>query len=159
MRSYYFILESHLRRRMKNATEPMYLSLLSGIGWGNGYVLVDKSHEWYGVHYDSINADAHGGLTLSENFNSIDIDDWFADCEFKLSNDMDEIVKSNGYKAFDNYWLIGFDTGHAGDGPHIDKEYVWNETEKLYKQYIEASNVSQRKKKLKNIKKLLQKKE
>ena len=30
-------------------------------GWGNGYVLIPRGHPWYGVDYDQISCDVHGG--------------------------------------------------------------------------------------------------
>lgn len=35
-------------------------------GWGNGYVNLPKGHKYYGVYYDEIPVDVHGGLTFSE---------------------------------------------------------------------------------------------
>lgn len=35
-------------------------------GLFNGYVAVPKGHPWFGVDYDSIWADVHGGLTYGE---------------------------------------------------------------------------------------------
>jgi len=35
-------------------------------GWGNGYVKLPAGHKYYGVHYDDIPVDVHGGLTYSE---------------------------------------------------------------------------------------------
>lgn len=34
-------------------------------GWGNGYVHLPKGHKWYGVDYDDIPVDIHGGLTYA----------------------------------------------------------------------------------------------
>lgn len=44
------------------------ITWLDGIdtGWGNGYVKLPKGHKYYGVHYDDIPVDVHGGLTYSE---------------------------------------------------------------------------------------------
>lgn len=53
-------------------------------GW-LGYVRIPENHPWYGVFYDDIPADVHGGLTYGDT-----IDD------------------------FDGYWL-GFDFMHYGD--------------------------------------------
>jgi hypothetical protein len=40
-------------------------------GWGNGYVDLPKTHPMYGVQYDDINVDVHGGLTYSEEVNGM----------------------------------------------------------------------------------------
>lgn len=55
------------------AKKEMFIHLiqinwLDGIdhGWGNGYVNLPKWHKYYGVHYDNIPVDVHGGLTYSE---------------------------------------------------------------------------------------------
>lgn len=59
-----------------------------GCGFWCGYVGVKAGHRLYGVHYDDINADVHGGLTYS--------------------GYLDEI-------GVDRRWWIGFDCAHAGD--------------------------------------------
>lgn len=45
--------------------ENTWMSFISH-GWGNGYIHLPKGHPWYGMHYDHIPADVHGGLTFSE---------------------------------------------------------------------------------------------
>jgi hypothetical protein len=58
----------------------------------NGYVGVDRSHPWFGEHFDNSklrNVIVHGGLTFSQ---------------------------KGGFDNFKKkYWYLGFDTSHAGD--------------------------------------------
>ena len=49
--------------------EITWLSLMDGVGWGNGYVSVPKDHPWYGKDYNDIEVEIHGGLTFSESIN------------------------------------------------------------------------------------------
>lgn len=35
-------------------------------GWGNGYVALPEGHKYFGVDYNSIEVDVHGGLTFSQ---------------------------------------------------------------------------------------------
>lgn len=80
------------------------ITWLDGIphGWGNGYVALPKDHKYYGVDYDSIPVDIHGGLTFSDEWQ-----DWMPE-EFK------------------DCWIVGFDTAHYGD--NHTKQEVENET-------------------------------
>ena len=54
----------------------------------NGYVGVTKENKLYGVHYDNVGFNVHGGLTFS------DIWEWF---------------------QLEDVWWFGFDTAHGGD--------------------------------------------
>ena len=47
-------------------TESVLDRNIVDIGWGNGYVDVPNSHPIFGVHYDEIDVDVHGGLTYSQ---------------------------------------------------------------------------------------------
>lgn len=38
----------------------------NGGGFRCGYILIPKSHPWYGVDYDNIQAEVHGGLTFAD---------------------------------------------------------------------------------------------
>lgn len=38
---------------------------MEGIGQYNGYVNLPKGHRWYGLDYEKIPVDIHGGLTYS----------------------------------------------------------------------------------------------
>lgn len=56
-----------------------------------GYVSVPKTHIAYGIYYDDVHVNVHGGLTFSD------------------------YAKHNKYlKGKDTYWF-GFDCAHAGD--------------------------------------------
>ena len=61
-------------------------------GWGNGYVAVPQGHPWFGKHYDSIQADVHGGLTYSNKGG-----------------------KGFGPSDTTDMWVVGFDTAHFND--------------------------------------------
>lgn len=78
-------------------------------GWGNGYVAVPKGHIFYGIDYEHLWFDVHGGVTWSE------------------------IETIDGI----DYYVLGFDTAHSGDSPkNRPKEYVIEETERFYQQVI-----------------------
>lgn len=64
--------------------------LMQHMAFRTGYVGIPKGHKLYGVGYDGIGIDCHGGLTYS-------------DKSLALQNDEDT-------------WWIGFDTGHYCDG-------------------------------------------
>lgn len=78
-------------------TKPAWacLSVQQIGGWGNGYVCLPPNHKYFGMHYDDIPIDAHGGLT-------------FADYADRL--DWDEIPE-----GCDGWYIIGFDTMHYND--------------------------------------------
>lgn len=80
-------------------------------GWGNGYVLVPKGHKYYGLNYDDIPVDVHGGLTFSKH------------------------IKGDERGNFSDGFWIGFDTAHHNDT--LDKwseNKVLEETINLFKQ-------------------------
>lgn len=91
-------------------------------GYGNGYVIISKSHPLYGSHYDDTHfphLDVHGGIT-------------WADDELPVSD-----VEFIGPKpdSIDGYWVLGFDTCHHGDNlTNWDREAVIKETVNLQKQ-------------------------
>jgi hypothetical protein len=60
-------------------------------GWGNGYVIVDKTHPAFGLKYPNVNV--HGGITYCE--------------EVKESKFFDIYVEHG--------WVFGFDTGRLED--------------------------------------------
>lgn len=47
------------------AESPLTRLSILDFGWGNGYVNLPPGHRWYGLHYDQIDVDVHGGLTFS----------------------------------------------------------------------------------------------
>lgn len=85
-------------------------------GWGNGYIGVPPEHPWFGIDYNDIQCDVHGGLTYS------------ADHKPK--------------EKPDGYWWIGFDTGHYSDNKfNCPESYVDEQIDSLYRQAVEACNV------------------
>lgn len=90
-------------------------------GWGNGYVAIPKSanHPWFGKGYDVIPVNVHGGLTFARSTN-----------DYAWHREWDE-----------EHWVVGFDTAHGGDGPHLDEEWVKNETENLRIQLVVISAI------------------
>lgn len=72
----------------------------SGVGWGNGYVVIPKGHALHGKSQNEIHEllpdlNVHGGLTLSDPASDFD---W------------PEIPSS-----LKDGWVVGFDTCHHGD--------------------------------------------
>lgn len=82
----------------------------------NGYIAILPEHPFYGKSYDEVNEMldkkdfyVHGGLTLAEN----------------SSFCPDLPIKSK-------YWILGFDTRHAGDtSAYWTEERTWEEANKL----------------------------
>jgi hypothetical protein len=88
------------------------------VGWGNGYVLVDKTSPWWGKHYDEVDCKVHGGLTFSEEVTSDFINSW------------PELSPPDI-----GMWCFGFDTAHYQDNPHVwPKSRVEEETQNLFDQ-------------------------
>jgi hypothetical protein len=113
-------------------------------GWGQGYVLLPEIHPFYGKHYDDINVDIHRGLTFSNKFESKNFLKWIE--EYEIDGD----VTKDNYHIFDNYWMIGFDTSHAGDSLYsCPKSYVLNQAEYLLDQCVSDNIKKIRKFKLK----------
>ena len=143
---YYFILHS------KFHVDPKSYSI--DFGWGNGYVLIPKGHKLYGVHYDSIDIYAHGGLTYSNNY-----DGWIENYlnkgyDYELGNNLRKRIDEEGYDFLKDYWVIGFDTGHHGDSlKNCTKEYVFNEAKKLYQECFNSDPKYIRKLKLEELEK------
>lgn len=83
----------------------------------NGYIAVLPEHPFYGKGYDEVNEMldkkdfyVHGGLTLAENSSF---------CPY-LPTEANQ------------YWILGFDTRHAGDtSTYWTEERTWEETDKL----------------------------
>lgn len=83
-------------------------------GYANGYVGVPPGHPWYGINYNSIDVDVHGGLTFSEHKLPF--------CELD-----------------DEIWWVGFDVCHYGDDSlNCDKTFCLQELERLYQQALAA---------------------
>ena len=90
------------------------------VGWGNGYVLVDKTNKWYGKDYDEVDCEVHGGLTFGQEVTEKFIENWPELTPADLGT-----------------WCFGFDTAHLGDNPlKWTKSKVEEETKKLFNQLI-----------------------
>jgi hypothetical protein len=93
-----------------------------GAGYGNGYVAVPPGHPLHGLHYDAVDVDVHGGLTLANG------------TEFIYENPM---IKREDIEFLDGevpegYWIFGFDTCHAFDSLESwPRERVIGETMRL----------------------------
>jgi hypothetical protein len=116
-------------------------------GWGNGYVLLPKFHPFYGIHYDDINVNIHGGLTYSTKFKSDNFSEWIKN--YEIGGDVNE----DNFKDFDDYWIIGFDTGHSGDNSYNwSKSNVLNEANDLLDQCLDIKEINIYKRKLRSEK-------
>jgi hypothetical protein len=72
-------------------------------GFANGYVILHRGHPYFGVEYDDIPVEVHGGLTFSE---------------------PDEVYDT---------WIVGFDTAHVDDNKlTCNRACCEAETIKLY---------------------------
>lgn len=88
-------------------------------GWGNGYVVLPKTHPYYGK--EEIPVDVHGGLTFTE----YGIDYFLEGTPWPEMRDCDA---SAG-------WIVGFDTMHYGDTLSTwPRERVIKETLRLKEQ-------------------------
>ena len=87
----------------------------------NGYVVVDKEHPYYGMSYDNVPVDVHGGVTWSQS----------GSCS-KFSELKEE------YRNED-HWVFGFDTAHPGDSTYNwTKERTENEAAEMCSQFYIA---------------------
>ena len=85
-------------------------------GWGNGYVLIPKEHEYYEIPYDEIDIDVHGGLTYSDYITKD-----FLDRSDLPKSEIDKI-------DLDHWWCIVFDSAHYGDNEYnCPESYVENQ--------------------------------
>lgn len=86
-------------------------------GWGNGYVLIPKGHKLFGVDYNDIDVNVHGGLTYSQEITADHIE--------RLGLEVEDI----------GMWCVGFDTAHYQDTlSEWSKEKVQEEANKLMNQ-------------------------
>ena len=106
---------------VKETTAFDYTTLKKG--WGNGYVIIDFSHPYFGLtEWDAYGQknqiirgplNVHGGITFEQ---LVDRHDW--------------IPRS--------HWTLGFDTAHSGDTLETwPKERVELETKELFCQLME----------------------
>lgn len=132
----WFVKECHLRKSREMALyglsefqrgrESFYRSMVDGIGWGNGYVIIPRNHKFWhlGVLDDGpYEIDVHGGFTYSNSF--VDAIDWYPFGQ-KLYN---ELKEKSGYR---DAWVFGFDTAHINDDiVKWPKERVIKHTKRL----------------------------
>lgn len=132
---YTFVIESHIRRKLAlelAELESLKLSFKYDTGWGNGYVLLPPNHPFYGKDYDDLAITAHGGLTFGSKFDSEYFLEWIKDLQIEGD------VNVENFQNFDDYWMIGFDTGHYGDDIiNCPLQYVINETENILYQCLD----------------------
>jgi hypothetical protein len=117
------IIESSMKR--------LSLDSFFEFGWGNGYILLPQNHPFYGKDYDSVPISVHGGVTFGQVFDSDSFKEWIEKREFFGD------INFDNYQKFNNYWILGFDTGHCGDNPiYCSKDYVENETNSMLEQCL-----------------------
>ncbi len=97
-----------------------------------GYVGVPKGHRYYGVRYDDVDVDVHGGLT-------------FADKCSPGAEEGHDICHLPSPGESDDVWWLGFDCAHymdycprlpVAEGHYRDVYYVKQECQKLAAQLI-----------------------
>lgn len=106
---------SNLKEFIQETTlNPKY----STVGWGNGYVAIPPNHKYYGIDYDNIPVDVHGGLTFGQMVKTMNKNQW-----------------PNLPENIENWYVIGFDTAHVNDNlSNWPKKRVLKETLKLKEQ-------------------------
>ena len=98
-----------------------------GVGAANGYVAVPKDHPYYGLGYDDVDVDVHGGLTYSASGEDV----------LESSPSIDILEGNEG--NLKDYWVFGFDTCHYGDTLETwPMKAVISETLNLKRQLEEA---------------------
>lgn len=115
-----FVVESPLKQRIlvSSTVGEFELNLLNKFGWGNGYVVLEKTHPWYGYDDSAIPVDVHGGITYAKIIN-------------------EDVIKNFSPELDDNdlgKFIIGFDTAHYNSGKYWTEERVREETEDLLRQ-------------------------
>jgi hypothetical protein len=96
---------------------------MSSAGYANGYVAIPKEHPLYGISYNDVDVDVHGGLTFAEK--SEVVNDLFD----KNKTEYLESELPNGY------WVFGFDTMHFMDNlDNCPREWCIAETNRLKQQ-------------------------
>lgn len=114
------------------------LFVRNGVGALCGYVGVAEGHPWFGVEYEHVDADVHGGLTYSD-FCQDGAPDDHTICHIVDPGENDRV------------WWLGFDTAHMGDrcpryepfgsrDVYRDRGYVRAECASLARQAVEAAS-------------------
>ena len=123
---YTLVIENHFRKTFSGG------GFAFDFGWGNGYVLLPLNHPLYGVDYNVLNVNVHGGLTFGEKFEANNFPLWVRDSE------IDGDVTMENCQQFDGYWMFGFDTSHYGDTLiTCPKNYVMRDTKELLEQLLD----------------------
>lgn len=96
-------------------------------GTHNGYVILDHDHPLSGMDYDDIHQkydiEVHGGMTFS--------------AKLSLFQHIGELTGSPILADYRNYWVLGFDTKHAGDNAeNWNKENTLKETKAFVEQLM-----------------------
>lgn len=111
------------------------------LGCTNGYVAIPPTNKYY--RYDYMDSklpslDVHGGITFSEAAVYKD-KTYMSNLRIRPEYVSKRLVQFDGceylngnHEVPDNWWVIGFDTNHAGDSPMVwTKEAVSAETMRL----------------------------
>lgn len=111
------------------------------LGRTNGYVAIPPTNEYY--RYDYMDSklpslDVHGGITFSEAAVYKD-KTYMSNLRIRPEYVSKRLIQFEGceyltgnHEVPDNWWVIGFDTNHAGDSPMVwTKEAVSAETMRL----------------------------
>ena len=102
-------------------------------GFGNGYVIVDKSNPYYGKQYDEVNHTIyiHGGLTFSGGgVNEVEGQIWLQ----KPPEDLN----------WEDLYVFGFDTAHLGDNKdNCDRAYVTTQVWSLFNQLGQSKRIAE----------------
>jgi len=146
---------------------PASIHRQDGLGHLCGYLGVPKPHPWYGLDYDQIDADVHGGLTYFGH-ETVSYRSSESRREFLYSRSLNGWSEED-YKAYAalprwdsqgtepfphdtglDIWWVGFDCAHSSDlvpglwlhigtgGVYRDLDYVRAELEKLASQAAAA---------------------
>jgi len=105
---------------MKSSTKWIRMD----VGWGNGYVVLPKSHAWYGMNYNDIPVDVHRGLTFG-----------------RILEEKEDLEIFNLGEEYLGWYIIGFDTAHYGDTPERwTKNAVQAEADRLLEQCLKQGH-------------------
>lgn len=115
---------NEVQKRMQAEMKQTGIAAME-MGYANGYVAVSPDHPLCGKNYDQVNGiDVWGGLTLA-----------CAVSDFAPKEEDIEMLDGGTFADIPkDWWLFGFDTMHAFDDPHHDREWCIAETRRLQKQ-------------------------
>lgn len=104
--------KEHDKEQWQDPTTGLPCLIVRGpLGGLCGYVGVDENHRYFGVHYNDVPADVHGGLTFSNKCQGNP--EGHSICHLPAEGEADEV------------WWFGFDCGHVGDLlPGVEKRYA-----------------------------------